>query len=417
MVPPEKSRIQLFLRYYMATSFILDRMTVTSKPVLTVDIIDFEKIYRLNHVNPAADTLIYYDSELDSAHLPKQSYSLTIPRPANLAESAVRRNGPSSAQPSAIGDVIGAKDFKDDELLKTVILHVTKYLSVGSSTLQQRVKAIRNRRRLLGKGDGAEGDEEADHDKDRGSYLGDDEFLLQALSFLHVSDFFLLQVESISIIACFSIQRPSTFSFSISFLLLPLLGHVQALAQSVIVRSAAPAAAGVDESLSRRRPDLTTALSSSYFEWRDAPQQRRGLDRRSRIRAARAGATLRRCQNGRSGLAAHTAEHCGVALGSRDDGSLHARVALLPSRKAACALRGSGQGYAGRRRADPLLFPSSFYFYFSSSSSSLYCCSILSRAERSGLEVHIIVRGVRSTRPRGGPRCRRVEERHILVLA
>jgi len=185
LVPPEKSKIWSFVKHYLASIFIIDRMNVVSKPVLTVDVLDFEKIYRLSTSAQSmvgksmegndAD-LIHYDATLDINHL-KFSYSLTIPRPPTLSESAVRRRNNSTA----VGEVIGIKENRGDEILSLIILHFLRSHAVFSS-LQSQIRQVRSRR--LNQRD-SQGE---DYDK-----FGDDELLLKSLSFLHISDFLLLQ--------------------------------------------------------------------------------------------------------------------------------------------------------------------------------------------------------------------------------
>lgn len=186
LVPPEKNKIWAFLKHYLASTFIIDRMNVVSKPVLTIDILDFEKIYRLStsaqslvgkSMEGNDGDLIHYDSTLDLNHM-KFSYSLTIPRPSTLSESAVKRRTNSTA----VGEVIGVVEHKGDEILGLIVLHFLRANAVFSS-LQSQIRQAKSRRRLQQSDGGG-----ADDDK-----FGDDELLLKSLSFLHISDFLLLQ--------------------------------------------------------------------------------------------------------------------------------------------------------------------------------------------------------------------------------
>jgi len=185
LVPPEKNKILSFVKYYLASVFIIDRMTVVSKPVLTIDVLDFEKIYRISTSVQSAvgksmegsdDDLIHYDSTLDINHL-KFSYSLTIPRPSTLSETAVRRRNNSTV----VGEAIGIKEQKGDEILSLIILRFLRS-NVVFSSLQSQIRQMKNRQRVLPTSRTEENDK-----------FGDDELLLKSLSFLHISDFLLLQ--------------------------------------------------------------------------------------------------------------------------------------------------------------------------------------------------------------------------------
>ena len=183
LLPPEEKRILKCLKYYLASIYIMDRMNVVSKPVFSVDVLDFEKIYRIHKseshrqgtFSSEDNDLIYYDTLNNLKH----THSLSIPRPSALSQSAIKRTTNSSD----VGEVIGCTEYRVDDILKLVVFHFMKSNRVGLS-LQTKidVKKRGNRRKHVQSIVSKTADK-----------FGDDELLLKSLSFLHISDFLLLQ--------------------------------------------------------------------------------------------------------------------------------------------------------------------------------------------------------------------------------
>eukprot|EP01035_Chromulina_nebulosa_P027997 gene27997-36889_t len=145
-------------------------MYVVSKPVFAVDVLDFEKIYRIHNseshrhgiFSSDANDLIYYDD----LNCQKHTHSLSIPRPSILSQSAIKRTTNSND----IGDVIGCVEYRVDDILKLAQIDLKK----------------RGNRRKNVHNNVMSTEKVADK-------FGDDELLLKSLSFLHISDFLLLQ--------------------------------------------------------------------------------------------------------------------------------------------------------------------------------------------------------------------------------
>lgn len=183
LLPPEEKRIMNCLKYYLASVYIIDRMNVVSKPVFSVDVLDFEKIYRIHNseshrqgtFSSDENDLIYYDD----ISYQKHTHSLTIPRPSVLSQSAIKRTTNSNE----VGDVIGCVEYRVDDILKLVVFHFMKSNRLGSSLQSQiDLKKRGNRRKNVHTITSKTADK-----------FGDDELLLKSLSFLHISDFLLLQ--------------------------------------------------------------------------------------------------------------------------------------------------------------------------------------------------------------------------------
>lgn len=183
LVPPEERKIIQCLKHYLAAIYIIDRMNVTLKPILSVDVLDFEKIYRNHHSDSNRRAifnddvhLILYDPKIDPNHI-KRTYSLLIPRPATLSQCAIRR----TKDQKSVGEVIGGKEFRTDDILKLVVFHFMKAHRLGTS-LQRQIDHMKLASRRI--------DIKSNSNEDK---FGDDELLLKSLSFLHISDFLLLQ--------------------------------------------------------------------------------------------------------------------------------------------------------------------------------------------------------------------------------
>ena len=186
LLPPEEKRIMKCLKYYLASVYIIDRMYVVSKPVFAVDVLDFEKIYRIHNseshrhgiFSSDANDLIYYDD----LNCQKHTHSLSIQRPSILSQSAIKRTTNSND----IGDVIGCVEYRVDDILKLVVFHFMKSNRLGSSLQAQIDLKKRGNRRKNVHNNVMSTEKVADK-------FGDDELLLKSLSFLHISDFLLLQ--------------------------------------------------------------------------------------------------------------------------------------------------------------------------------------------------------------------------------
>ncbi len=172
---------------YRAAMHLVDRLTVSLKPSFSIDIKEAKRGVALlagtaTGVGPATSSVPSTKVKDSGPSINEATVSLTHRKPDIVIPCYVRRYGKSS---TLVGDVIGTSLTKDEEILQKLIINLNSpSLANQAHRIISRFSMInKNKKRVIALG-GLKG---------FAKFKNDNDLLQESLSFLHISDFMILQ--------------------------------------------------------------------------------------------------------------------------------------------------------------------------------------------------------------------------------